>query len=171
MEDAIAGSKPSLSRSRGTSPPAAPAMTRLKVIASRRMVARIQSPVQKPTTIDVSRPLAAPLKKPTNTSFQIGRHPVDQSTSPSASPRTKTVRVCVPAFPPIPATIGMNTASTAHFAMVAWNKLTTQEARNAVPRLMASHGKRIRNDCVPGVLTRSAAATPARWSRSSSACS
>src|SRR6266849_4285324 len=63
-----------------------------------------------------------------------------------AEEREETASVCVPALPPIPATMGMNTASAAHFAIVPWNQLTTHDARNAVARLIASHGNRRRND-------------------------
>ena len=56
------------------------------------------------------------------------------------------------------------------------SRVTTEIARfnleaNLTPRLIASQGNRIRNDVIAGVATRSDASTPARCSRSSSACS
>src|SRR5204862_235241 len=77
IDDAIAGSKLSFSSASGTRPPATPAMTRLKIMATKRIDAMIQSCVQRPTTSVVSRPFAAPLPKPTSTSFPISRQPPD----------------------------------------------------------------------------------------------
>ena len=59
-----------------------------------------------------------------------------------ASARTATVMVCVPALPPIDATIGISTASATICSMVASNRLITSEARIAVPRLTNSQVKR-----------------------------
>jgi hypothetical protein len=61
-----------------------------------------------------------------------------------ASARTVTVMVCVPALPPIEATIGISTASATICSMVASNRLITQEARMAVARLISSQLKRDR---------------------------
>ena len=55
-----------------------------------------------------------------------------------ASARTVTVMVCVPALPPIEATIGISTASATICSIVASNRLITEEARMAVPRLTSS---------------------------------
>ena len=54
------------------------------------------------------------------------------------------VMVCVPALPPCPATIGMNAANTAAWAIVLSKSETTAEARKAVPRLITSQGSRLR---------------------------
>jgi hypothetical protein len=54
-------------------------------------------------------------------------------------PRMMSVTVCVPAIPPMLATIGMRAASAATFSMVPSKRLTTAAARNAVIRLMPSH--------------------------------
>ena len=59
-----------------------------------------------------------------------------------ASARTATVMVCVPALPPIEATIGISTASATICSMVASNRLITREARMAVTRLASSQVKR-----------------------------
>ena len=63
--------------------------------------------------------------------------------SPSASPRTITVSVCVAALPPMPATIGMKTASAVTRLIVPSNSATTDAATNAVTRLTPSHGRRL----------------------------
>ena len=55
--------------------------------------------------------------------------------SPVASARTATVMVCVPALPPIDATIGISTASATMCSMVASNCLITIEARIAVQQI------------------------------------
>ncbi len=60
-----------------------------------------------------------------------------------ASARTVTVMVCVPALPPIDATIGISTASATICSIVASNSLMTNEARTAVPRLTTSQGTRL----------------------------
>ena len=44
-------------------------------------------------------------------SFDSALRALAHDNSPSARPRTITVSVCVAALPPMPATIGMNTAS------------------------------------------------------------
>ena len=59
-----------------------------------------------------------------------------------ASARTATASVCVPALPPMPATIGISTASTAYLPISPWNRLTTLAAIIAVPRLMTSQNSR-----------------------------
>ena len=57
----------------------------------------------------------------------------------SASARTATVTVWVPALPPMEATIGISTASATIRSMVASNSPITAEARMAVSRLISSH--------------------------------
>ena len=52
-----------------------------------------------------------------------------------ASARTATVIVCVPALPPIEATIGISTASATMLWIVASNRLMTAEARIAVEQV------------------------------------
>ena len=71
--------------------------------------------------------------------------------SPSASPRTITVSVCVAALPPMPATIGMKTASAVTRLIVPSNSATTDAATNAVTRLTPSHGNRLRSASNGGV--------------------
>jgi len=59
-----------------------------------------------------------------------------------ARPRTATVRLWVPALPPIEATIGISTASATIWAIAASNWAMTSEARIAVTRFTNSHGSR-----------------------------
>ena len=94
-----------------------------------------------------------------------------QVNSPSAIPRTMTVSVCVAALPPIPATMGMNTASAVICEIVPSNNLTTEAAMNAVNRFTISHGSRFLSDSRAGVKTRSSPARPANRYRSSVASS
>ena len=61
-----------------------------------------------------------------------------------ARARTATVRVWVPALPPIEATIGIRIASATIWSMVASNRPITSEASTAVPRLSKSQAKRER---------------------------
>ena len=70
--------------------------------------------------------------------------------------------VCVPALPPMDATIGMSTASATICSMVASNRLITQEARIAVPRLTNSQMKRCLVVCQTGSDTDSPATPPIR---------
>ncbi len=63
-----------------------------------------------------------------------------------ASARTVTASVCVPALPPMPATIGISTASTAYLPISLWKRLTTRrrDDRGAEvddqPEQPAAHG-------------------------------
>ena len=54
------------------------------------------------------------------------------------------ISVCLPAMPPMLATIGISTASATTFSIVASNRPTTFAARNAVARLMPSQTARRR---------------------------
>ena len=56
-------------------------------------------------------PSARPLPRPISASLASAFRALPHDNSPSARPRTITVSVCVAALPPMPATIGMKTAS------------------------------------------------------------
>ena len=58
---------------------------------------------------------AMPLRSPTSISRRITRQALARPRSRVASARTATVMVCVPALPPIEATIGIRTASATIF--------------------------------------------------------
>ena len=87
-----------------------------------------------------------------------------------ASARTATVTVCVPALPPIEATIGISTASATRRSMVASNNPITAEATIAVTRLISSQELRPCNVSSSDE-RRFASPTPASAIRSSSASS
>jgi hypothetical protein len=61
-----------------------------------------------------------------------------------ARPRTATASDCVPAIPPVEATMGISAASTTSVAMVSSNCEITMADRDAVKRLMTSQGSRPR---------------------------
>ena len=63
---------------------------------------------------------------------------------PVANARTATVSVCVPAFPPIDAQIGISTASATTLAMASSKRPITAEARREVPRFTSSQIERCR---------------------------
>ena len=73
-----------------------------------------------------------PLIPPINVSFKTIFTAFDGVNSLTARALTETVNVCVPALPPIEATIGINTASATTFSIDAWKKLITIEATTAV---------------------------------------
>ena len=67
----------------------------------------------------------SPLSSPTMVSRPMTRAALTAPRSCVASARTATVMVCVPALPPMEATIGMSTASATICSMVASNRLIT----------------------------------------------
>src|SRR5919197_1183315 len=119
----------------------------------------------------ITRPFAAPVVSPSQSSFDRTRQSTLGVMSPSAMPRTTTVAVCVVPMPPIDATIGMNTASIARAWMDDSNKPMTDAARTAVPRLTNRHVRRFRNTAFGGSNTVSSPATPPRRWMSSVASS
>ena len=64
--------------------------------------------------------MASPFTIPTSTSFPTTRANRWLGISPSASRRTVTASACVPALPPIPAMIGIQTASATVRCTVLW---------------------------------------------------
>ena len=76
---------------------------------------------------------------PTKVSFAIILNAFEVVNSFIAKALTETVRVWVPAFPPIEATIGINTASATTFSIEAWKKPITIEAITAVSKFTNSH--------------------------------
>ena len=88
--------------------------------------------------------MRSPFRKPFQVSRRQTRDMSNISTSPRAMERTVTASVCAPVFPPMPAIIGMNTASTGKTAMSESKNPTTADATNAVHRFTSSHGERWR---------------------------
>ena len=141
--------------------PTRPATNRLMTIARARMMPSRKSPCINHATTAPITPVTMPLPTPTIKFLTSALRELLHVSSPSAMPRMITVRVCVAALPPIPATMGMNTASPIHAPIVSWKMPTTAAARNAVARLTISHGIRLRSDSLAGVNTRSSLDTPA----------
>ena len=111
MPEASAGSAPSLSRPIGTSIPAIPATSRLTTIAAAITPPSAALPYQPQTTAPMITAKAHPLASPTMVSRATTRIALVAVRSRVARARTATVRVWVPALPPIEATIGISTAS------------------------------------------------------------
>jgi hypothetical protein len=88
-----------------------------------------------------------------------------------ARARTVTVMVCVPALPPIEATIGISTARATIFSKASSNRLMTVDARTAVTILANSQGKRLRAVSSTSSDNSSSEWTPPRAFKSSSASS
>ena len=112
----------------------------------------------------------APLIRPTRASRRMTRQTFELVRSRVAIARTATVNDCVPAFPPMEATIGIKTAKATNSSIVPSNSEITSDAKIAVTRFTASHGNR----CLVVSITRSdrlPSPTPARRIKSSSASS
>ena len=116
-------------------------------------------------------PRLKPFISATRSSFHSSTRTLDAPTWPSARPRTISASTCVPALPPMPATIGISTASATIFSIVPSNWPTTLAARNAVPRLIASQSRRRRNARGTGLNRSSSSSRPAAPSAWCSACS
>ena len=80
-----------------------------------------------------------PLNSPTRNSLEIILETFEAISSLVAIKRTVTVKVCVPAFPPMDATIGINMANATTFSILALKRLMTVDASIAVNKLIASH--------------------------------
>ena len=63
-----------------------------------------------------------------------------KSTSPNANARIVTDKACVPAFPPIPLIIVITEDNMTTFSTVLENSPITNDAKNAVPKFITSHG-------------------------------
>ena len=102
-------------------------------------------PLVTQATSAATTPSTTPLPSPIAASLSSALRALAHDSSPSASPRTMTVSVWVAALPPMPATIGMKTASAVAWLIVPSNAATTDAATKAVTRLMPSHGRRLRS--------------------------
>ncbi len=90
---------------------------------------------------------AIPLQTPTSPSRRMKRRMFAAPRLRVASARTVTVSACVPALPPIEATIGISTASATKARMVSVNCEITVAARIAAQRFTASQTNRPRAIC------------------------
>ena len=99
-------------------------------------------PNQRKPTTPITIANTSPFSKPTTTSRRTTRHIFDAVKSRVAKALTATVKDCVPAFPPIEATIGIKTAKATNWVIVASNWAITKDARIADTRLTANQEKR-----------------------------
>ena len=143
VED-CAGSWPSRVSAIGMTAPARPAMTMDSTMAIQITSARPEFPLQSSTPMPVVAAIASPLMMPTRISLNSTRNQWRVEISRSARPRIVTASAWAPALPDCPATTGNSTASAVNCAIVDSNSPTTAAARNAVARLICSHGKRLR---------------------------
>ena len=139
--------------------------------ATPRISERSTWPFQAYAIAAITRPFAAPVVSPSQSSFERTRRSTLDVMSPSAMPRTTTVAVWVVPMPPIEATIGMNTARVASEWMDDSKSPMTDAARTAVPRLMRRQMRRLVNTLRGGSSTFSSPATPPRRWMSSVASS
>ena len=142
--DAKAGSAPILLKIIGIEAPKTPAAMRFIIMAKPMTT---PSPVlwnQRAVVTAIIIANAMPLRAPTSVSFQTTLAALVEDNSFVASARTATVRACVPALPPIEATIGINTARATICSIVASKKEITIDARIAVIKLTKSQLKRER---------------------------
>src|SRR6266550_5675349 len=180
IDDDCAGSCPSAFMMSGIDAPASPAMSIAITIALPITKVRPGDWLQMNTPIIVVPAIARPLRIPTPASLTMSRGQCWRRISRRASPRMVTASACIPLLPDCPATTGMSTARAVYFAIVPSNSPTTNAARNAVARLISSHGSRWRtaNDtresarsslltptivCMLIVASASAASTSARY--------
>ncbi len=123
---------------------------------------------QNHVTAPVNTANASPFRPQTATSLRITRQALVLVSSRVAIARTATVRVWVPALPPIEATIGIRTASATSCWMVPSNTPMTIDAAIAVKRLTSNQVKRDRVVSRIALERSSSSPTPARRIMSSS---
>ncbi len=155
----------------GTRIPAIPATKRLAIMARNRTTPSIGIPNQTRPTIPMITAKTMPLASPTRVSRRIMRHMFFGVRSRVAIARTATVRVCVPALPPIEATIGISIARATTASIVPEKTPMTMDATIDVNRLTASQGKRALVVSQTLSVSSSSPPTPARRLMSSSASS
>ena len=141
-DDATAGSTPKRTSDKGTIVPVSPAITKLTTIAPAKINDMDISPNHIKDTTPAIMANNKPLMRPTNISRSAKRVADCVLNSCIAIARTATVTVCVPALPPIEATIGMSTASATMVSSVLSKRPITIEARTAVNRFNKSHPAR-----------------------------
>ena len=150
--------------------PAKPATTIFTTKAAAITAPSIEEPNQIIPTTAITMAKIKPFTSPTNTSRRKTRHTFALVKSLVAIARTATVKDCVPALPPMDATIGINTAKATIFVIAISNCAITIEAAIEVIKLTANHGIR----CLVVSMTRSdsdPSPTPARRIMSSSCSS
>ena len=137
--EAKAGSIFNLSSVSGMIVPANPAKIKFKTIANPIIIPNIKSSNQYIETNEIIIAKIIPFIPPIKVSLKIIFNEFEAVSSFIANALTATVRVCVPAFPPIEATIGIKIASATTFSIDASNNPITIDATTAVKRLTKSH--------------------------------
>src|SRR5690606_23753423 len=136
----------------GTSTPPSAAEQKLIVsaepITSDSGMSRYQTHTIRPSRV----PRVSPFIIATRTSFHSSVRALELPIWPSARPRIISVNTWVPALPPMPATIGISTASATICSIVPSKRPTTLAARNAVHRFTPSHTTRRRAEHVRGLV-------------------
>ena len=145
-------------------------MTRLMIIATPITPPSTGEPNHSRASAPMTTAKQTPLISPTDSSRRMMRQTLLEVRSLVARERTATVSACVPALPPIEATIGISTASATTVASTSSNCAMTNEASTAVARFTASHGRRCRTVSTVPSESRLSSPTPARR-RMSSSCS
>ena len=124
--------------------PAKPAISRFTTMATAMTIPIIGSSNQNQTSPPMISAKTMPFTPPTRISFSTMRMAFAGVSSFTASARTATVNVCVPALPPMEATMGMRTARATICAIVASKTEITRLARIAVNRFTKSQENRRR---------------------------
>ena len=137
--EANAGSIFIFSKARGIIVPAKPASIKFNTIANPMIIPNIKSWNQYIETSDITIANIIPLIPPINVSLVIIFNALLVVNSFTASALTATVKVCVPAFAPIDATMGINIAKATTFSIAASNKPITKEATTAVIKFTINH--------------------------------
>ena len=117
--EARAGSTLNLFNVIGINIPAIPAINKFIIIAIAITIPNKKSSNQYEESNPIINAKIIPLIPPTNVSFTIILNALEVVNSFIAKALTETVKVCVPALPPIEATIGINTASATAFSIEA----------------------------------------------------
>ena len=155
----------------GINTPAIAAAAILMTMAAQmtRAISQVPNHAQVASATTVAQ--IAPFRAPTESSLKNSQRALELWIWPSAMPRMIRVTVCVPAMPPMLATTGISTASATIWSMVASKSPTTQDAMNAVTRLMPSQSARRLALLRTPAKTSSSSSRPAAASRGCSACS
>ena len=169
--EALAGSTFRRSRTIGTKVPEMPATIRLTSMATPITTPSIKSWNHRAEKAKAIAANPIPLNMPTNASRVMNCTALRARKSFIAKARTATARVCVPAFPPMDATMGISTASATTSWIVPWNREITIEARTAVARLTVSQINRLRAVCSEERLMSDSLPRPTSRIKSSSASS
>ena len=113
IEEPAAGSNPNFFSANGIAQPTKPPIVIFKIIATHTTAAKSNLCVVITAIIAPKNPISSPFKKPFKASVMQTFGASNNSTSPIASERTVMAKVCAPVLPPMPAIMGINTASKA----------------------------------------------------------